>query len=472
MLHETCIPALKEEFFKTDPRVSGTKTLDRDGKQIAFNSYDYQCLKDEIERLPDDIKANFDSLCPILLNAITETDNRASKKYPVRDVQYFRHRNDLFYLTLRLLDEIYYTTTTSVTTEALVVEFLKTARRRSVILNFAELSTEKLLEYFKKPRAILKQLIAVEFNAGEGEKHGRGTFGTNKNDWMYPLLNPDKPDAGRVTAFKMTVSQNELVRINKELRQLRQIYSAGGYAEPFDTEYPLLAILGIDDSENGFFCDANIAKGKYGLGYNTVKYSSRLSTIVRFNNLAEKAVTDQRLLKITMTNDRQFDFVPHKVLHQFNSVFVSGIRLDNQRYIHLRFEKVVSMKLSDQRADIASWEHLLPNEDVEECEITLAVGGNYGDLAHENFIESMRTINVKVKERAWMPGATYNPYIDVYLVFEAKPCYVLFEKIEKLHRNGQLLDIFPADVKKQYEEFWAGLGWEKYSYKYYNYFNR
>lgn len=468
MLHNTCIPLLERDVFNMKPHVTIYKTLDLDGKYIAFNSYDYRCLKHELNLLSDDIEADLEQVCPTLTGIIKETDDHAGDRYPVRENSYEKHNHNDTYQYLRLLDEALYTTRRPLQKHelAVMVQILADQHRLS---GFDEFTMDSLAETLKKPLVILKQLLSVEYNNGDYRSHGRGTFGHRNNQWIYPSLSKDDPDGERVTAFKMTLSINELGCIIKEMINLREVYFKDA-DETFETCYPLLAILGDNNLKKGIFDKKNFAETSHKRGFATVRYSSYLSSTIQISAVATQAIKEQKPVVITELNNNKCDILPYALIQQYSVTYLVGISFQTKKSIPIPIDNILSIRPSTQQVDksiakLLSKADALLNAKGDECDITLSLGARISNESIADFMKTLKSFGIKVDTTPTVHGQ-YNPHRKAYIKFRAIPNYALFGYMEKLHRNGLLITIYPDEVKKQYEEFWSGLGKKKYSYEY------
>lgn len=471
MLHLTTLHHLTHDIFDEESRVHHNRPLDLDGKHIAFNCYDYRCLKDEIERLSYDMDADFGQVCPTLAGIIKETDGHAGDKYPVRENSYNKYNYAKSYLYLRLLDQILYTAESPLSRYELAKQVLDLADyyKLSKIKAKAPVAFAQTLT---KPIGILKQLLSVEFDNGDSASYGRGTFAIKNNQWIYPPLDENNPNGERVTAFKMTVSINELGAIIKEMTNLRKKPFKNNL--PFETKYPLLAILGDNNLDKGIFDKKNLTETKHERKFATVRYSSHLSSTVTIGFRAIKAVKDQDPVVITMLNGSKCDILPYDLTQDYCLMYLRGISFKTKRPFAIRIDKIKSIEPSTKVAT-KSMTKLLSEIDAlfktydDECDITLAISANREPYSLDEFGEALHSAGIYI-ERAYAPRGAMRTRSVNFFKFTAIPSIFIFECMELLHRNGHLIDIYPADVKERYEVFWSLLDQPRYSLKY-NFFN-
>lgn len=217
-------------------------------RPICFNSFDYDRLLVEVHRLGDIFHIDPTRLSPTLARLIGEVEESRKNdcEYPGRHLKFTNIRgvrSDSMrrFSILMLLDEVFYTSDSHLTTENIRCEIAKLHwHRRNDLPDIGEIN--QLDKYIR----ILSELVCCTINS-EGIIYEEGAFKGNDgcNGHKYKRYDnfrwiDDDNEGETPSAFMMMVTKEEAQAIERDLLGFIRRYA---YSGEFTKDFPVLGIF-------------------------------------------------------------------------------------------------------------------------------------------------------------------------------------------------------------------------------------
>lgn len=236
-------------------------------RHAALNCYDYECLKQEMNKFQSAIGvSNLKRHCRTLYHLYMEALNHEDSAYPGRHLPYDRIRgiktsSAQRYQILRMIDEILCSNVHDkfYTREELEAEIRELAKSKEVQfrknnqwIDFENYSFTDA--QFDKCFFILKQLISIEHTAGKTTAYEREVFDTikergsasgkfkNKGAIRYKKQSNGK----RLSAFTVDIAVQEINCLRKEIGTIRAQFFNDD-RDRFASMFPLISALGYTE---------------------------------------------------------------------------------------------------------------------------------------------------------------------------------------------------------------------------------
>lgn len=227
-------------------KITAFKSLmnpDRQYRHASLNCYDYDRLKEEMERLADDIGyKNIDREAPTLSRIYVEAVKGEKELYPGRHLPFdkIKGRTAWRYQCLRIMDEILCTSDERMTNDRMRQEIIIKVEQYGIHRENDIIVTDSSL---KKLYAILSELINVEHTWGKKIKYDSNVYVDGRAGHLYKEFK----DGRRLSAFAVDISGLEAWNLRKEIGMMRVKYFNDDIAY-FRKKFPLLSMLGYLDN--------------------------------------------------------------------------------------------------------------------------------------------------------------------------------------------------------------------------------
>lgn len=427
---------------------SELRITDIDPRYVALNSYDYRCLKHEVEDLKKNLRFSFEHECSTLAGIMEQTDNTIDSDYPIRFMKDGPMGKHVAYQYMRLIDEILYRTDRELTIKEIAYSFKSLVHERNIQIKLPT-SVESFAEAIGKRLSDLQSMVDCEFNSGNTRRYSRGSLQVRKGYWRSPVMHGGK-DGERVSAFKMTIRFVEIVEIIREVSQMMRKFNIN--PESFNNAFPLLALLCDGPWKSSSFCNENLTPVKYTPNLKLVKYVSPYSSTRQIRADIEEAIRQKQPLIISLFRYRNLDILPYELRFVGTGYYLYGWYVHDKANVRIPFDWIVSVDKSDSNVNYFDFAELKPKCD-EEVTVTLKLESLPRDFA----IERLKDYGIDCLQANTVYKYHSHKQCATYLTVKTHADFVFFDLLAKWKNHEKLIDIKPVGIKKQFEKHWRNM---------------